>query len=306
MSKAYAYTGDGGPEVEAFIERSVAQPAPGQLLIAVHAAGVNPVDWKLRSGYRPPTLPPAVFPVVFGNEASGIVEQVGEDVHGFAVGDAVFGSPVTGGYAEHTLLAAAYTAHKPASVSYADAAALPVAAGTAYDGIAQLALPRGATVLITGVGGGVGVAAAQLALHAGLRVIGTASAAKKDFVESLGVVHVEYGDGVAARVSAAAPEGIDGIYDLVGGAALEAVAPLVADRRALITAADRETVAKLGGQAVVRIRTSATLATVAQYVVDGVLNPWVTEVIPFAEAGAALRAVEAGHARGKVVIAVVS
>jgi NADPH:quinone reductase-like Zn-dependent oxidoreductase len=302
MPRAYVFTEYGGAEVESLTELPQPTPGAGQLLVAVRAAGVNPVDWKRRTGYRPVGAPAAEVPAVFGGEVAGVVEQLGEGVEGFAVGDAVFGNPVTGGYAEYTLLPVTLAAHKPAELSFVDAATLPIAAATAYDGVRQLDLPPGATLLITGVGGGVGVAAAQIAKHFGLTVIGTASAAKKDFVEALGVVHVETGPGAADRISAAAPAGIDAIYDMVGGAALEEVAELLTDRSKLISAGDRATVAKLGGSPVERLRNSEVLDAVARLTVDGVLNPFVTETFPLDQAAQALRIVEDGHVRGKLVI----
>ncbi|MFD3518975.1 NADP-dependent oxidoreductase [Streptomyces sp. NPDC058653] len=304
MPKAYVYTRFGGPEGEAFVDRPKPVPGHGELLIAVRAAGVNPVDWKLRTGYVRPGSTPKPLPTVFGSEASGVVERVGEGVRGFAVGDAVFGSTLTGGYAEYTLLPAAITAHKPEAVSFTDAAALPVAAATAYDGIQQLDLPPGATLLIIGAGGGVGVAATQIATGAGLRVVGSASGGKKDFVESLGAAHVVPGPGLQERVRAAAPDGVDGVFDMVGGADLEAAAGLVADRTKLISAGDKPRVVTLGGAAVLRLRTAAVLEEVAALVVAGTLRPYVTRTFPLAEAGAALRAVEDGHALGKIVIEV--
>jgi NADPH:quinone reductase-like Zn-dependent oxidoreductase len=248
--------------------------------------------------------PPEHFPMLFGREAAGVVEALGDGVTGFALGDAVFGNTDAGGFSEYALLPVDVTAHQPGALSFTDAATLPVAAATAYDGIRQLALPAGATVLITGVGGGVGVAAAQIARHEGLTVIGTASADKKDFVESLGVTHVEYGPGVADRIRAAAPQGIDAIYDQVGGPALEAVAPLLTDRSKLVSAGDRATVARLGGSPVARARNQEVLDAVAQLVVQGVLNPFVTNTFPLDQAAQALRLVEDGHAQGKVVIEV--
>ncbi|WP_405825172.1 NADP-dependent oxidoreductase [Streptomyces sp. NBC_00838] len=304
MPKAYVYTRFGGPEAEAFLDLPKPVPGPGELLVAVRAAGVNPVDWKLRTGYTRPGSTPKPLPTVFGSEASGVVEQVGEGVRGFAVGDAVFGNPVTGGYAEYTLLPAAITAHKPDAVSFTDAAALPVAGATAYDGIKQLDLPAGATLLITGAGGGVGVAATQIAVAAGIRVVGSASAGKKDFVESLGAVHVPPGPGLQERVRAAVPDGVDAVFDLVGGADLEAVAPLVPDLTKLISAGDKPRVVTLGGAAVVRLRTAAVLEEVAELVVAGTLRPYVTRTFPLAEAARALRAVEEGHTLGKIVIEV--
>lgn len=154
MPKAYVFTRHGGPEVEALVEQDVPVPGPGELLVAVRAAGVNPVDWKLRTGYIRPGSELQPFPTVFGSEAAGVVEGIGPDVEGFAIGDEVFGNPVTGGYAEYTLLPVAVTAHKPAGLSFTDAAVLPVAAATAYDGVRQLGLVPGSTLLVTGAGAG--------------------------------------------------------------------------------------------------------------------------------------------------------
>ncbi|GAA0988849.1 NADP-dependent oxidoreductase [Acrocarpospora macrocephala] len=272
------------------------------MLVAVRAAGVNPVDWKVRGGYGQTGA--VAFPVAFGREAAGVVVEVGAGVEGFQGGDAVFGNALAGSFAEYALLPAELTAHKPSGLSFTDAATLPVAAATAYDGIRQFGLPPGSTVLINGVGGGVGVAAAQLARHAGLHVVGTASAAKKDFVASLGVTHVEPGPGVADRVAAAAPDGIDAIFDLVGGVALEEVADALKDRSRLVSAADLATVTALGGVWVARTRNRETLDALAQLVLQGALDPYVTTIFPLAEAASALRLVEDGHARGKVVIEV--
>jgi NADPH:quinone reductase-like Zn-dependent oxidoreductase len=308
MPKAYVYTAHGGPEVEAFAEVPRPIPGPGQLLVAVRAAGVNPVDWKRRAGFNRPGAPGTVFPAVFGAEAAGVVEQLGPQVEGFAVGDEVFGAAATGGYCEYAVFPSDFAARKPPSVSFVDAAALTIAGATAHDGVAQAALAPGATLLITGVGGGVGVAAAQIARHAGLNVIGTAGAQKKDFVEALRVVHVEPGPDVADRIRAAADGvgggGIDAIFDLVGGAHLEAVAVLLENRSKLITAADRQTAARLGGVPVERDRRRAVLERIVEWTEQGALDPFVTATYPLERAPDALRAVENGHARGKIVLEV--
>jgi NADPH:quinone reductase-like Zn-dependent oxidoreductase len=304
MPKAYVFTQYGGPETEALVEQDRPAPGPGQLLVAVRAAGVNPVDFKQRTGYQRPGQQRRALPAVFGNEAAGVVEEVGEGVTGFAVGDEVFGNPVAGGYAEYALLPVEVTAHKPAGVSFTDAAALPVAAATAYDGLRQLDLPAGATLLLTGAGGGVGVAVAQIARAGALHVIGVASAGKKDLVESLGAAHVPSGPDFAEGVRALAPDGVDAVYDLVGGEVLRAAAELVADRTKLITAGGKDIVADLGGSPVVRARSAAVLDEVARLVADGALDPLVTRTFPLDEAAGALRAVEEGHARGKIVIEV--
>ncbi|MFS8199919.1 NADP-dependent oxidoreductase [Streptomyces sp. CWNU-52B] len=304
MPKAYVFTQYGGPETEALVEQERPSPGPGQLLVAVRAAGVNPVDWKQRTGYQRPGQQPRALPAVLGNEAAGVVEETGEGVTGFEAGDEVFGNPVSGGYAQYALFPVAITAHKPAGVSFTDAATLPVAAATAYDGVRQLALPAGATLLVTGAGGGVGVAVVQIARAEGLNVIGVASEGKKDLVESLGAVHVPSGRDYPEGVRAVAPEGVDAVYDLVGGAVLEAAAELVKDRAKLITAGGKDIVEGLGGSPVVRARNAAVLDEVVRLVADGTLDPLVTRTFPLEQAGAALRTVEEGHVRGKVVIEV--
>lgn len=302
MPTAYVYTAIGGPETEAFAEVPQPVPGPGQLLVRVRAAGVNPADWKRRAGHLSPGEAPPPLPAVFGREAAGTVEAVGEDVTGFAAGDEVFGQPVGGAYAQYVLLPAAQAAHKPAALAWTDAAVLPIAAGTAYDGLRQLGLPAGATLLVNGAGGGVGAIAVQLARHEGLTVIGTASAAKAHFVTSLGAVHVPSGPGVADRVRAAAPGGLDGLFDLVGGEPLRELAPLLRDPAGLITGADRAAAAELGGSGIVRHRTTEVFGIVGRLAAEGAFSTSVTEVVPFAEAGRALRAVEEGHTRGKIVL----
>lgn len=304
MPTAYVHTAFGGPETETFLDLPRPVPGPGRLLVAVRAAGVNPVDFKRRQGYRRAGGPPTELPAVFGSEAAGVVEEVGPGVEGFAVGDEVFGHADRGGFAELALLPADGTAHKPAALSWTDAATLPVAAGTAYDALVQLALPPGATLLVNGAGGGVGAATVQIARHRGLKVVGTAGSGKREFVESLGAVHIPSGEGVALRIRAAAPDGVDGVVDLVGGEPLREVAALLADRSRLVSGADKDGAVELGGAAIVRERTGAVLDAVAALVVAGALDPYVTQVFPLADAGKALRAIEDGHVRGKIALTV--
>lgn len=302
MPMAYVYARFGGAEVEHFADLPQPAPGPGQLLIAVRAAGVNPVDWKRRSGRRPAGAPVVELPAVMGGEAAGEVVALGPGTTGFAVGDAVLGGPLTGGYAQYTLLAARAAVHKPPEVSWTDAAALPIAAATGYGAVRQLGLPEGATLLVTGVAGGVGVAAAQVAVGRGLTVVGSAAPAKRGFVRALGVRFVASGPGLAARIRAVAPQGVDGVLDLVGGEVLEEVATLVTDRTKLVSGADREVVAALGGAPVGPVRDPAILGAVVELVRVGVLDPKVTRVVPFEQAALAVRAVEGGHSRGKTVL----
>jgi NADPH:quinone reductase-like Zn-dependent oxidoreductase len=303
MPRSYVFTEYGGPEVQQFIEVAKPVPAEGQLLVAVRVAAVNPADWKRRRGGA--ASAPLTEPAGLGREVAGVVEAVGPGTEGFAVGDEVLGvPPVGGGIADYAVLSVDQVAHKPASVSFADASTLGVAAATAYDGLNQLNVTAGETLLITGVGGGVGVAAAQIALGRGVRVIGTASESKRAFVESIGVTHVTYGDGLLDRIRALAPDGVDALYDMVGGDTLREAAVLVKGGARIVSAADSPTASAVGGAALLRTRNSETLAACAQLVAEDTLKPFVTEVFPFEKAPDALALVESGHATGKVVIEV--
>jgi NADPH:quinone reductase-like Zn-dependent oxidoreductase len=303
MPKVFRFTDYGGPETQEFVDLDKPVAGPTELLVRVKAAGVNPFDFKLRSGMFKDFLP-RELPSEFGSELSGVVEQIGEEVEGFAVGDEVFGSPAPGhgAFSEYTVTSAAGTAHKPAQVSFTDAATLPIAAATGYDGVEQLGLSRGQTLLITGIGGGVGVVAAQIARDRGIAVFGTASEAKRALVESLDATWIRYGDGVADRIRELLPDGVDAIFDLVGGDALRAVAGLVKDPAKLITAADPVTAGEFGGALLSRERSVRVLDLIARLVAEGKLDPHVNEVLSFDDAVQAMAAVESGHALGKVVI----
>jgi NADPH2:quinone reductase len=303
MPKVFRFREYGGPETQEFADVDKPRPAPGQILVQVRAAGVNPVDHKVRSG-RFKAFQSRALPSEFGSEVSGVITEIGAGVSGFSVGEEVFGWPAPGhgAFSEYTVLALNGVVAKPPQVSFIDAAALPVAATTAYDGLAQLGLAAGQTLLITGIGGGVGVAAAQLARNNGIRVVGTGSQSKQALVESLGASLVSYGDGVTQRLRAVLSEGADAIFDLIGEPALPAVAGLVKDRGKLISAAAPELVAELGGEAIRRDRTARVLAEVARLAAEGKLDPQVTTVMAFEDAPGAIAALESGHSTGKVVL----
>ncbi|MDQ1722383.1 MAG: hypothetical protein QOI26_2117 [Pseudonocardiales bacterium] len=303
MPKVFRFREYGGPETQEFADVGKPQPGPGEILLAARAAGVNPVDHKVRSG-RFRDFQSRALPSEFGSEVSGVIEEIGAGVEGFSVGDEVFGWPASGhgAFSEYTVLSQDSVAVKPPQVSFADAATLSVAAATAYDGLAQLGLSAGQTLLITGIGGGVGVAATQLARNEGISVYGTGSQSKRELVESLGASLVSYGDGVSERLRESLPDGVDGIFDLVGGEALAAVAGLVNDPGKLISAAAPDLAAKFGGAAVRRDRSARVLAEVARLAAEGTLNPQVTSVVAFDDAPAAIAAVESGHPLGKVVL----
>jgi NADPH:quinone reductase-like Zn-dependent oxidoreductase len=299
IMRGYGFTEVGGPEKQAFLDVPIPRPGPDELLVRVRAAGVNPGDWRLREGSYGHD-----GPAVLGREVAGTVVALGPGVSEFAVGDQVFGGcpGMVGGWAEQALTIASFTARRPDGVSPEVAAALPVAPATAFDALNRFGLPEGSTVLVNGAGGGVGVAAVQLAVARGLRVIGVASPAKHELVARFGGVPVAYGAGVEDRVHAAAPAGIDALLDMVGGHPLRAIAALLDDRSRLTSVADKPLAVELGGFELVRDRSTAVLTELARLVEAGKLDPHVTEVRPLSDARAALALVEHGHATGKVVL----
>ncbi len=306
MAQAWGFGRYGGPEVQEFFDRPDPVPGRGEVLIRVGVAGVNPLDHLLRSGLVDGLDGGRPFPRVLGMEAAGTVLALGEDVNGLKLGDAVFGFALTGGgtYAETTVLSAPNTARIPEGLSAAVAATLPVAGTTAVDALDQLGLPAGATVLVNGVGGGVGLAVARLAVGRELRVIGTGSAGKREHAEAIGVRFIDYtAEDVAAAARELVPDGFDGIVDLAGGASLRTVAPLAQDPRTVIAVGDMS-VTDLGGRFVERRVDRENLERSARLALDGLLAPVITAVHPLSDAPAALAAVENGHTSGKVVIKV--
>jgi NADPH:quinone reductase-like Zn-dependent oxidoreductase len=299
MSSVYVFNHYGGPDAQELIDRPIPVPGPGEMTIEVRAAGVNPVDWQLRAGHVGQARH---LPVPMGHEVSGVVIVLDDDVDGFTVGDAVLGpvAPGHGGFAEHTAVRAAAIESKPEKISFTDAATLPVAGATAYDGIHQIELEAGQTILIIGIGGGVGLMAAQIGNFHGLSVIGTASDSKREAVESTGATLVPYGQGLPERIAAITPGGVDLILDLVGGQALRELAALATDRARVISVADPDTAVALGGHALER--TADALAGITDVVERGLVDPHVTATYPLDRAGEAIAAVETGHATGKIVV----
>lgn len=297
MSTAFVTTAYGGPEHQELIAREAPAPRSGEIAIEVRVAGVNPADAKRREGLFGRS---GALPMVLGLEAAGVVTALGEGVEGFAVGDDVLGSPARGlgAFAEHTVLRAADAVRRPAEVACEQAAALPVAGTTAWD-LASSAAP-GQTVLVLGAGGGVGRMAVQVAVAAGARVLGIASARKKGLVESAGAVHVPSGDGAADAARALAPEGADLLLDLVGGLPLRDLAPLVKDPARILSAADQPTAEELGGAG--RPSSPDALARITQLVAEGTVDPHVTARFPLVSAAEAMAAVESGHRGGKIVL----
>ena len=189
---------------------------------------------------------------------------------------------------------------KPEEISFEDAATIAVAGSAAYDATHQIELEAGQTLLVVGAGGGVGRMAVQIGKVHEFTVLGAASAAKRELVESAGATFIESGDGLAERARQAAPGGVDLIVDLVGGDALRAVAPVAKDPSLILTLADGDTAREVGG-AVVQ-RTDESRGKITDVVKFGVVDPTVTSRHSLADAAQAIAEVEGGHAAGKVVV----
>ena len=299
MTKTLIFTEFGGPDTQQFVDRDLPAPTGSQVAIEVKAAGVNPADWKIRAGQMGDHWK---LPAPMGREASGIVTAVGDKVEDFAVGDEVLGLAAKGygTFAQHTVLNAKNTVPKPDELSFADAAALPVAGATAYDVTHQIELEPGQTMVILGAGGGVGLMAAQIGKVHEFNVIGIASASKQQLIEATGATFVESGDGAAERVRAIAPDGADLVIDLVGGQPLRDIAPVAKEPNRIVSTADPATAEELGGTGVQRTKEGLEKITeVAEY---GLVTPNVVRRFSLADAQQAIATVEEGHAAGKVVI----
>jgi NADPH:quinone reductase-like Zn-dependent oxidoreductase len=234
MMKAAQFSRFGGPEVLEIVDLPDPHPGPGQIRIAVHAAGINATEWKLRKGVLNFG---AGLPQTTGRDVAGVVDEVGEGVTDVAAGDRVFGVSDDGaGAAELALLT--FRAPIPPSLGFVDAAALPVALETATRSLDELGVGRGISVLINGAAGGIGSTAVQLAVARGARVIGTASTANHDYLRLLGAEPVTYGEGMAERVRALAPDGVDAALDVAGSGVLPELIDLAGGPKNVVTLAD--------------------------------------------------------------------
>ncbi|GAA2148979.1 NADP-dependent oxidoreductase [Kitasatospora kazusensis] len=309
MTKAIAFSQYGGADVLHPIDIELPAPGPGQVLVAVRAVGVNPLDHKLRSGAMDGIFP-VTFPAVPGYELSGVVEAVGAEVTGFEPGDEVFGAVMGGGYAERALVPADRLAPKPATLSWEQAASVPVAAETAERALDLLGVRAGHTLLVHGAAGGVGTLLLQFARARGITVVGTASEANHDHLRELGAIPVTYGEGLADRVKAAAPGGVDRVLDAAGqGGVLPLSVELAGGADRVLTIADvpgaqEHGVRFSGGAEGVEPYHARAYAAALALEEAGTLRLPLHRVLPLAEAAEAQRISEHGHLRGKIVLTV--
>lgn len=299
MSTAITFSEYGAPEVLRPTEVTPPQPGPGQVRIKVKAASVNPLDLKIRSGLMA-KVAPAHFPVTPGVDAAGVVDAVGDGADA-AVGDEVLGSTVGGSYSEYALLERPVA--KPAELSWEVAASLVTVGRTAYRVLGQLGVEAGRTLLIHGAAGSVGFIAVQLAVARGITVIGTVGEKDIERITALGATAVRYGDGWAERVRAAAPGGVDFVFDAAGAGVLADSVALTGDADKVITIADMAAQqhgvrfsaggADQGGQA---------LPELVQLAAAGKLTVPIWRTYPLAAAAQAHADLEAHRNRGKAVL----
>ncbi len=301
--KAIRFSEYGGPEVLRLLDVDDPIAGPGEVRLAVRAAGVNPIEWKIRSGMLA-QVSPREFPAGLGSDVAGTVEEVGEGVSEFQVGDDLLGSSATPAYAELALARPSALVAKPAEIPWEVAGGLAVAAKTAWRTLAELHVASGETLLIHAAAGGVGVVAVQLARARGARVIGTAGDSNHGFLRSLGATPVTYGDGWKQRVRALAPDGIDAVLDASGRGELTGSIELAGGTERVVTIAAPDAaehgVFFSGAQSTIDV--SPALAEVVALVAAGKVVIPIWRTYPLAEAAAAHAESEAGHARGKIVL----
>lgn len=307
--KAITYTAYGTPDILALTEVPEPKVGPGEVLVRVKAAGVNPVDWKLAAGYLDSILE-VRYPVIPGWDVAGVVEAVGEDTFDYAVGDEVYGYVrkewvELGAYAELVSTPVRTLARKPRELTFEQAAGIPLAGLTAYQSLTRVGLRAGETVLIHSAAGGTGSFGVQIAVALGLRVIGTAGAHNHDYLRSLGAEPVLYGEGFADRVRELAPEGVDAALDFFGDDVIPALRSLLKEGQdhRVVSIADYTAAAQGAHQLWVRPDT-ADLTFLAELADAGKLTVNVEHALPLAEAAKAWELSATGRTRGKIVLTV--
>lgn len=288
----------GGPEVLRLVDAEEPHVGPGQVRIAVRAAGVNPVDWRLREG-QVLGAHPIELPAGVGLDAAGVVDEVGEGVGGVEVGDFVFGEG-TSTYAEFAVLSA--WARMPAGLTFEEAAGYPSVVETAVRVLREAGVAAGQTLLVSGAAGGVGTAVLQLARVRGIRTIGTAGAANQDYLRGMGAAATTYGAGWVERVRDLGR--VDAALDLAGSGVLGELVELTGDPAKVISIADLAA-PKFG------VRFSGVAGSVRDALVEAVdlisrgeFRIPVEKAYPLADAATAHVDSQAGHSRGRRVLIV--
>ena len=299
--KAIQFNEYGGPEVLQVVDIDGPHAGPGQVRIAVRAAGVNPSDWKRRAGlYR--DFDEVIFPSGGGVEASGVVDEVGPGVSNVSVGDTVFG------FGQDTMAQYAILtnwARKPDNVSFEVAAGLPVITDTATRALDEVAVKAGDTLLVSGAAGGIGSAVIQFARLRGITVIGTASSQKHGYLRGLGAIPTTYGPGLAERVRELAPQGINAALDLAGSGIIPELIEITGDALHVLSVADfsaEQYGAKFSHGP--PKNPERFLADVARLCSEGLFRLHIDQAFPLEQTAAAQEVSAGGRVTGKLVITI--
>jgi len=310
MARIVQYARNGGPEVLEVVEVPEPEAPEGGVVVAIRAAGVNPIEWKMRSGVRPG--PP--FPRRPGSDGAGVITAVGSGVSGWSVGDRVIVSGASGTYADSVVVAPESLDRLPEGLGFEEAAALGVPISTAYQAVVSLDVAEGSVLLVHAGAGAVGQAAVQFAVQRGARVIATASPGNHDRLRELGAEPVAYGEGLEERLRAAAPDGVDRVLDAAGtDEALAASLALVSDPQHIGTvvvgarAAELGIRAWMGGSPVPLTEEEKALRRegiprAAQLAADGSFSIELGPRFALEDVAEAHRLSEAGHPRGKILL----
>jgi NADPH:quinone reductase-like Zn-dependent oxidoreductase len=304
MSRAVRFDQYGGIDVLQVVDVPDPVPGPGEVLVRVKAASINPGEAKIREGALHSRFP-ATFPSGQGSDLAGVVEGIGVDVTTVGIGDEVIGySDNRNSQAELAVVPAEHLTPRPPAVPWEVAGSLHVAGVTAWAAVRAVSLSDDDTVVVAGAAGGVGVFAVQLAGLTGATVIGLAGESKHGWLRSHDVVPVLYGDGVEDRIRAAAPDGVDAFLDLVGGGYVELALALGVAPDRIDTIADFEAVSKHGvkGDGSAVGAGASTLAELAADVANGSLEVPIAATYPLEQVRDAYAELEQGHTLGKIVL----
>ena len=304
MPKAVRFDKYGGIDVLQVVDVDRPVPGPGQVLVRVKAAGINPGEASLRSGALA-AIWPATFPSGQGSDLAGVVEELGEGVGGFAVGDEVLGfTDKRASHAELVLAEARDLIHRPGIVSWEAAGSLFVAGTTAYAAVRAVSVGKGDTVVVSGAAGGVGSIAVQLARNAGATVIGLASEVNHEWLADHGVIPVAYGEGVAGRIRVAAGGKVDAFIDTFGAGYVELALDLGVQPDRIDTIIDYAAAQKYGvkTEGNSAAASAGVLAELAGLIGEGLLDIPIARVYPLARVRDAYRKLEQRHTRGKIVL----
>ena len=303
MPKAVRYDNYGGVDVLNVVEVPRPVPGPGEVLVQVKAAGINPGEAKIRDGLLAERWP-STFPSGQGSDLAGIVAETGPGVTGVAVGDEVIGyTDNRASQAEFVVVEAGHLTPKPAEVPWPVAGALFVAGATAYAAVRAVAPAKGDVLVVSGAAGGVGSIAVQLARRTGATVVGLASPVHHDWLAAHGVIPVSYGDGVADRIRQAAGK-VDAFIDTVGTGYVQLALDLGVAPDRIDTIADFAAIGRYGvkGDGNAAGASAAVLAELAALIADGELEIPIAATFPLAEVRDAYRRLAQGHAQGKIVL----